>query len=227
MYVRMKSFCVLVTASLICASVSQIATAQTNAVPSLSSLSPLSVSNLFSKSFFDTAPTNTTMSSAVSTASGASSQTPALRKVLSNKSVFGISPVLTLGGNYVTTPKEDYEMTGVCNQPLTLDEMHGVLAEIGFGDATKKGEWQLRYRQKLMTMDTAWQTATDAARGFSLSDRRSQVLKASYNLRDWWQVGVSALVEDRIGAETGVQPIPMGVHNGESLGFQIDTSFRF
>ena len=123
------------------------------------------------------------------------------------------------------TPKEDYEMTGMWNTPLTLEEMHGMVAEIGFGDATKKGEWQLRFKRKLATMDTSWKAMTDAARTVTLSDRRSQVLKASDNVKDWWQVGVSALVEDKVDFDTRFDLIPMGLRNGQSLGFQIDAVF--
>jgi len=116
-------------------------------------------------------------------------------------------------------------MTGMWNTPLTLEEMHGMVAEIGFGDATKKGEWQLRFKRKLATMDTSWKAMTDAARTVTLSDRRSQVLKASDNVKDWWQVGVSALVEDKVDFDTRFDLIPMGLRNGQSLGFQIDALF--
>jgi len=157
---------------------------------------------------------------------GASSQTSVLKKTLSEKPFFGAKSVLTLGGDYVNTPKEDYETFGVWTTPLTLEEMHGVIAEIGFGDATKKGEWQLRFRHKLLMMDPTWQFNNDAARNLSPSDRRSQMLKASYNLLDWWQVGVAALVEDKVGSVNGLDTT-IGLRNGDALGFQIDTGLRF
>jgi hypothetical protein len=160
--------------------------------------------------------------------SGGSTQAPALKKALSDKSFLGTPSVLTLGGDYVNNPKEDYETIGIWTNPLTLDQMHGMIAEVGFGEATKKGEWQLRYKQKLMTMDSSWQAISDSPRYRGLSDRRSQVLKASYNLRDWWQVGVAAMVENKISSDNGVLDfIPFGLRNGESLGFQLDTSLGF
>ena len=156
-----------------------------------------------------------------------SSQASALKKTLSEKPFLGTKSVLTLSGDYVNTPKEDYEMKGIWNTPLTLEEMHGMVAEIGFRDATKKGEWQFRFKRKLATMDTSWRATTDAARNIGLSDRRSQVLKASYNVKDWWQVGVSALVEDKVGFNTSLDLVPIGLRNGQALGFQIDTLFKF
>ncbi len=167
----------------------------------------------------------TAQTNQVSTAS--TSQPVVVKKTLSDKPFLGTQSVLTLGGDYVNTPKEDYESTGVWSMPLTLDQMHGIIAEIGFGEARKQGEWQLRYSRKLMTLDPTWQALTDASHGLSLSDRRSEVLKASYNLRDWCQLGIAALVEDKAGSDAGLDPIPLGLRNGESLGLQIDTSFRF
>ena len=160
-------------------------------------------------------------------APGISNSTPGLKKTFSEEPFLGTKRVLTLSGDYVNSPKEDFEAIGVWTPPLSLEEMHGMVAEIGFGDATKKGEWQLRFKRKIKTMDSAWQAMTDAARNVSLSDRRRQVFKASYNLKDWWQVGVSGLVEDKVGSDTGLDLIPLGIHNGQSLGFQIDTLFKF
>jgi hypothetical protein len=157
-------------------------------------------------------------------------QSTALRKLLSDRPFFGTQSLLTLNGSYVNTPKEDYEQTGVWDVwslPLSLDEMHGMIAEISFGNAARRGQWQLTYRQKVMTMDTEWQAIAAANSALSLSDRRSQVLKASYNVRDWWKVGVAAVVEDRYGTEPTIDVGSFGLNNRSSLGFQIDTSLKF
>ena len=160
-------------------------------------------------------------------APGTASQASGLKKTLSDQSFFGTKNVLTLGGDYVNSPKEDFETIGVLTTPLTLDEMHGVVAEVGFGDAVKKGEWQLRFKRKLLTTDTSWTAITDAAHNVTLSDRRSQVLKASYNVKDWWQVGVSGLVEDKVGFDTSSDLISIGPHHGQGLGIQLNTLFKF
>src|ERR1035437_3519499 len=89
---------------------------------------------------------------------------------------------------------------------LTLDQMDGVIAGVAFGDGEQQGQWQLAYRRKLMTTDTSWQAIADASSGLTLSDRRSQVLKANYNVRNWWRLGVAAFVEDRFGDDAGSDP---------------------
>jgi len=154
-------------------------------------------------------------------------QSPALRKVFSDKPFFGTQNVLTLSGSYVNTPREDYLETGSWNLPLTLDQMSGVIGEISFGEAVKQGQWQLTYRYKVMTMDNEWAAIADSNGGLSLSDRRSQVLKASYSIRDWWKVGLAAIVEDRSGLDPSVDPGTFELNSHEDVGFQIDTLLKF
>jgi hypothetical protein len=157
-------------------------------------------------------------------------QSPALRKQLSDKPFFGTQSLLTLNGSYVNTPTENLQETGVWDVwslPLSLEDMHGMIAEISFGDAARQGQWQLTYRQKVMTMDSEWKAIADSNSALSLSDRRSQVLKASYNVRDWWKVGVAAVVEDRYGSEPTVDVGSFWLNNRSSLGLQIDASLKF
>jgi hypothetical protein len=156
-----------------------------------------------------------------------SSTEAGVKMSLFDKPIFGTQPILTLSGDYVATPKEDYEMLGVGDQPLTMDQMYGVVGKVAFGDARKQGEWQLAYTHKLMTMDRSWQAIADSNTALTLADRRVQVIKASYNLRDWWRLGLAAVVEEKSGAETGPDPTPLGLGSGQSLGIQIDTSLNF
>jgi hypothetical protein len=155
------------------------------------------------------------------------SQQAALSKVLSDRPFFGTRNVLTLSGDYVNTPKEDFEQSGKWTTPLTLDQMHGAIAEVAFGEAKKQGEWQLSYRHKLMAMDSEWRAIADSSAGLTLSDRRSQVLKASYNVRDWWKLGIAAVVEDRPSSDNATDPSMLGLGTRQGLGFQIDTSLKF
>jgi hypothetical protein len=156
-----------------------------------------------------------------------SDTSPALKTVLSDRPFFRTSSVLTLSGDYVNTPKEDFEASGAWNLPLTLDQMDGLIAGVAFGDGEQQGQWQLAYRRKLMTMDTSWQAIADASSGLTLSDRRSQVLKANYNVRNWWRLGVAAFVEDKFGDDAGSDPVPLFPNGHQSIGFQIDTTFKF
>jgi hypothetical protein len=164
---------------------------------------------------------------AVTVKAQTSDTSPALKTVLSDRPFFHTPSVLTLTGDYVTTPKEDFEMLGVWTQPLTLDQMDGLIAGVAFGDGEQQGQWQLAYRRRLMTMDTSWLAIADASSGLTLSDRRSQVLKANYNVRNWWRLGVAAFVEDKFGDDAGSDPVPLFPNGHQSIGFQIDTTFKF
>jgi len=151
----------------------------------------------------------------------------AFRTMLSDRPFFRTQSVLTLSGDYVNTPQEDFEQLGVWNLPLTLDQMDGVIAGVAFGDGEQQGQWQLAYRRKLATIDTSWQAIADASTELTLSDRRSQVLKANYNVRNWWRLGVAAFVEDRLGDDAGSDPVPLFPNGHQSIGFQIDTTLKF
>jgi hypothetical protein len=154
-------------------------------------------------------------------------QPTGLRAVISDKPFFGTRSVLTLSGDYINTPKEDFETYGVWSQPFKLEEMNGVIAKVDFGEARKQGEWQLSYRYRLMVTDTDWQRIADYSGGLTLSDRRSQVLKASYSVRDWWKLGVAAVVEDRPGTDASADPSAFGLGGRGTYGFQLDSTFRF
>src|SRR5437868_5192081 len=80
--------------------------------------------------------------------------TSGLRRTLSQKPFFGTESVLTLTGDYINSPKEDFETIGVWTTPLSLDELHGVVAGLAFGNGTKPGQWQLSYRKRLMVADS-------------------------------------------------------------------------
>jgi len=152
---------------------------------------------------------------------------PSLRTVLSDRPFFNTPSVLTLTGDYVNSPREDFLQSGSYNLPLSLDQMDGLVAGVAFGDSAQRGQWQLAYSRKLMTMDSSWQAIAEASAGLTLSDRRSQVLKASYGIRNWWRLGVSTFLEDRYGEDSSYATAPLIPGSGQSFGFQVDTTFKF
>jgi hypothetical protein len=105
--------------------------------------------------------------------------------------------------------------------------MDGLVAGVAFGDSAQRGQWQLAYSRKLMTLDSSWQAIAEASAGLTLSDRRSLVLKASYGIRNWWRLGVSTFLEDRYGEDSSYATVPLIPGSGQSFGFQVDTTFKF
>jgi len=154
-------------------------------------------------------------------------QTSGLTKLLSNRPFFGTQPVLKLSGDYVNSPMEDYQQIGQANLPLTLEEMHGVVGELAFGEAEHQGQWQLDYKWRVLTTDAEWQAMANSGQSLTLSDRRTHVLKANYSVRDWWRLGVATFAEDRSDDSGGLNAFPVGLGSHQGFGFQIDTSLRF
>ena len=70
-------------------------------------------------------------------------QSPALRTMLSDRPFFGTQSLLTLNGTYVNTPMENYQQTGLWDKwdlPLSLEDMRGMITEISFGNAARRGQ---------------------------------------------------------------------------------------
>jgi len=151
-----------------------------------------------------------------------------LRKVFSDRPFFGTQRVLTINGDYVNTPHEDYEQLGIWTMPLTLDQMHGLIGEVAFGEDLKQGQWRLSYRYKVADMDSDWAAIAYSNQGMTTADRSSQVLKASYNVRYWWKLGVAAIVQDKYGYDSSYyNQMTFGATGREGLGLQLDTTLKF
>ena len=79
-----------------------------------------------------------------------SDSSPSVKTVLSDKPFFNTPSVLTLTGDYVNSPREDFLQSGSYNLPLALDQMDGLVAGVTFGDNAQRGQWQLAYSRKLI-----------------------------------------------------------------------------
>ncbi len=148
-----------------------------------------------------------------------------LSKSLSDRPILGTQPVLRFNGEYVNSPLEDYEMFGTWSTPLSLDQPNGLVTTLSFGEGRKPGQWQLAYKQRVMTFDNGWRTTSEVNPDVTAAERSSQVLKASYRIRERWQVGASAVFEQRPETDPAIDPF--GVGGGEAIGFQLDTTVTF
>src|SRR5580698_3309153 len=68
-----------------------------------------------------------------------SDSSPSFRTTLSDKPFFNTPSVLTLSGDYVNSPREDFLQSGSYNLPLALDQMDGLVAGVAFGDNAQRG----------------------------------------------------------------------------------------
>lgn len=156
----------------------------------------------------------------------------------------GAPVMLTLSGEYVSNINSAFNSVtlptgGTPSVPVleTFDgDTDGWTVQLAFGEAKKRGEWQVAYQYKHLGADAVWDAITDSDWGEGGTDRMGHVVKAGYNVRDWWQLSIGVFVTEKISDRPNSLPAAWGSNanhntrgmNGEEqLRFQIDSSFRF
>jgi Putative porin len=138
----------------------------------------------------------------------------------SDKPFLGTPAVVTFGGEYDQNLSGAYRnLTPNGNQTDTWT------AQVTLGQAAKRGQWQIAYQYKHAEADALFDSLTDD--DFGGTDRKGHVIKAAYNIRDWWQLGFTAFVTEKISNR------PNGGHNQSGISGQdqtrlfFDTMFKF
>jgi len=151
--------------------------------------------------------------------------------LISEKNFLGTPSVLTLSGEVDKNIAGAYETLTGSSQTIDPDQTLGWTFQLGFGEAKKKGEWQIAYQYKHQEADSTFDSLTDSDWGTGGIDRKGHCIKGAYNVRDWWQLGVSTFLTSKIsnrpnsGHNTrgGIGPD----HGQEMLRIIVDSSFKF
>ncbi len=147
---------------------------------------------------------------------------------LSSKPFFGTPSLLTLSGEYVANLAEAYDSLKRANTKTDPDQRDGAAGQLAFGSNKKKGEWQVAYQYKYLEADAVLDSLTDSDWGTDGgTDRKGHVIKGSYNVFDWWQLGVTALLTEKISDRTGANTTNAAHPERELLRVQLDTVFKF
>lgn len=145
--------------------------------------------------------------------------------VLTEKPFLGTPCVLTVSGEYIKNISDGFDDPA---PGFDEDQTDGYSGQIAFGGNKKKGEWQVAYQYKHLEADATWDAFTDSDWGTGGTDRKGHVLKASYNLFDWWQLGATAFLTEKISDRSGGNNIPhSGNTDEELLRLQFDSVFKF
>ncbi len=147
---------------------------------------------------------------------------------LSPDPFLGTPAVLTFSGEYVKNLANEYETLAGATTNVAPDQTEGWTGQIAFGGSRKKGEWQIAYQYKYLEADAVFDAFTDSDWGNGGTDRKGHVIKASYNLQEWWQLGFAAFLTEKISNR------PNSGHNvaaprvtEELLRVQLDSIFKF
>ncbi|MCS7047917.1 MAG: putative porin [Verrucomicrobiae bacterium] len=147
---------------------------------------------------------------------------------LQRQPFFGTPAIVTVSGEYVKNLADAYESLRGAVTNVSPDQTEGWTVQVAFGEAKKKGQWQVAYQYKYLEADAVLDSWTDSDWGTGGTDREGHVVKAAYNFQDWWQVGLTAFITEKISNRPDSGHNISAPRRGEDLlRLQLDTLFRF
>jgi hypothetical protein len=146
---------------------------------------------------------------------------------LSDKPFLGTPASLVFAGEYIHNFADRYDDLSGSTQTKSPDQTDGWTGQIAFGSSRKKGEWQAAYQYKYLEADATWDAVTDSDWGLGGTDREGHVGKFSYNIRDWWQVGVAGFWTKKISSRPNAGENTRGDDGRHLIRVQGDMVFKF
>jgi hypothetical protein len=134
----------------------------------------------------------------------------------------GTPAIITMSGEYDENLAHAFDKVAV-DRGATV----GYTGQIAFGEAKKKNQWQVAYQYKYLEADAVWDAITDSDWGNGGTDRKGHVVKALYNLQDWWQLGFTAFITRKISDRPNSGHNTVGVAGEDLLRIEADTVFKF
>jgi hypothetical protein len=136
----------------------------------------------------------------------------------------GTPSVMKVGGMYLKNLSDRWK-----DDPRG-DATDGWTVQATFGDSAKKGQWMLAYQYKKLEANATLDAITDDDFGPGGTDRKGHVVRASYNVKDWWVLGATAYVTEKISSlsdrpNSGHNQV--GIPGQDNLHFYADTMFKF
>jgi hypothetical protein len=152
---------------------------------------------------------------------------------ISEKPFLGTPALLTFSGEYIKNFASEYEGAPAAYQASTQgDQTQGWTLQAAFGDTKKKGQWMLLYQYKVLEANATWDAITDSDWGNGGTDRRGHVVKANYNLFDWWALTFTSFITEKISDYANTSSAApnhnqIGWNGAYQLRIQADTTFKF
>lgn len=140
---------------------------------------------------------------------------------INEKKFFGTPNLLTFSGEYLQNINGGWERTGYGTR--------GWSGQIAYGATKKQGEWMVGYQYKRLEANATWDMLTDSDWGSSGgTDRKGHVFMATYNIRDWWSLGMKTFVTEKISRSAGGTGGAAGANSpADILRVQVDTVVKF
>ena len=105
------------------------------------------------------------------------------------------------------------------------DQTTAWTAQVMFGQLAKRGQWTVAYQYKYVEADAVLDSLSDD--DFGGTDRQGHVVKAFYNVRDWWSVGTTAYITEKITDRSNTGHNALGIDGEQQIRVFVDTIFKF
>lgn len=139
----------------------------------------------------------------------------------------GTPCMLSFGGEYIHNLTDDYDNLNGSTQTVDSGATDGWTGQVAFGGSKKRGQWQIAYQYKYLEADAVWDALTDSDWGLGGTDREGHVGQFTYNIRDWWQVGVKGFVTKKISDRPNAGENTRGNDGRHLIRVQGDMVFKF
>ena len=149
--------------------------------------------------------------------------------LISDKPFLGTPSLFTVSGEYDKNIADVYDKLkgSQFGAVSNLNQTVGWTIQAQFGEAKKKGQWQVAYQYKYLEADAVWDAITDSDWGNGGTDRKGHVVKVAYNPLDWWQLGFTGFVTEKISNRPNSGHNTQGVNGQDELRIQVDSVFKF
>ena len=136
---------------------------------------------------------------------------------ISDRPVLGTPAMLTVGAEFDKNLNDNFDNFG--------DQTKAWTAQVMFGQLAKRGQWTVAYQYKYVEADAVLDSLTDD--DFGGTDRQGHVLKAFYNIRDWWSVGATTFITEKITDRANAGHNQLGIDGEQQIRMFVDTIFKF
>ena len=149
---------------------------------------------------------------------------------LADKPFLGTPAQITVAGEYDINLANAFDKLNKSTAGVRSNDFNqttGWTGQVAFGDAKKKGQWQVAYQYKHQEADSTWDAIADSDWGNGGTDRKGHVVKATYCAQDWWQLGFAAIITEKISVRPNSGHNTVGFAGEDQLRIQADTVFKF
>lgn len=141
---------------------------------------------------------------------------------INDQTTWGTPNVLTFSGEYMKNLNERFK-----DAADDTDQTRGWSAQVMFGEDKKQGQWKAAYQYKYLEADATWDAPTDSDFGNGGTDRKGHVMRVAYNIRDWWQFGITAFLTEKISDRPNTGNNTRGLNDEWHFRALVDNVFKF